>query len=130
MPANVPAGKRQGDYMATTGRVQAHDELKPVVSPPSHERTLNGDGASARETIDLQQLLHGLQAIRVGDFSVRLPRDQVGLAGKIADTFNEIAAANQRMAQQLETVGQLVGREGKTRKRVKFASTLGAWGEM
>src|SRR5215469_16819707 len=116
--------------MATTGRVEAHDERKSVVGSSPHERTLNGDGTSARETVDLQQLLHGLQAIRVGDFSVRLARDQVGLAGKIADTFNDIAAANQRMAQQLEQVGNTVGREGRTKQRVKFGHTLGAWGEM
>ena len=46
--------------------------------------------------------------------------DHLGIDGKIADTFNEIVAANQRMAQQLERVGQVVGREGKTRQRVKF----------
>ena len=68
--------------------------------------------------------------MRVGDFSVRLPGDRTGLAGKIADTFNEIVAANQRMAQQLERVGQVVGREGKTRQRVKFGLSSGAWGEM
>src|SRR3977135_502569 len=55
---------------------------------------------------------------------------QVGLLGKIADTFNEIVAANERMAQQLERVGHVVGREGKTRQRVKFGQTHGAWGEM
>ena len=54
------------------------------------------------------------------DFSVRMPGNQVGLLGKIADTFNEIVAANERMAQQLERVGHVVGREGKTRQRVKF----------
>ncbi len=48
------------------------------------------------------------------------PATSIGIAGKIADTFNEIVAANQRMAQQLERVGQVVGREGKTRQRVKF----------
>src|SRR5262249_52504831 len=64
------------------------------------------------------------------DFSVRMAGDQIGIEGKIADTFNEIVAANQRMAQQLELVGQLVGREGKTRHRVKFGVTGGAWGEM
>ena len=116
--------------MANTSRAQAHDELKPVVSPPSREHGLNGDDTSARETVDLQQLLHGLQAMRVGDFSVRLPRDQIGLAGKVADAFNDIAAANQRMAQQLEQVGHTVGREGRTKQRVKFGHTLGAWGEM
>ena len=34
------------------------------------------------------------------------------------------------MAQQLERVGQVVGREGKTRQRVKFGLSSGAWGEM
>jgi HAMP domain-containing protein/CheY-like chemotaxis protein/signal transduction histidine kinase len=88
------------------------------------------NGAHDEAASDLHVLLHALQAMRVGDFSVRLPRDQVGLAGKIADTFNEIVAANERMAQQLEQVGQVVGREGKTRKRVSFGMPLGAWGEM
>src|SRR5688572_1074950 len=78
----------------------------------------------------MRSLLHALQAMRVGDFSVRLPRDQVGLAGKIADTFNDIVAANERMAQQLEQVGEVVGRQGKTRKRVRLGLPTGAWGEM
>src|SRR5690348_9139548 len=34
------------------------------------------------------------------------------------------------MAQQLERVGHVVGREGKTRQRVKFGLSSGAWGEM
>ncbi len=71
-----------------------------------------------------------MQAMRVGDFSVRMPGSQVGLLGKIADTFNDIVAANERMALQLERVGHVVGREGKTRQRVKFGLTHGAWGEM
>ena len=46
----------------------------------------------------MHELLHALQAMRIGDFSVRLPSDRTGLEGKIADTFNEIVAANERMA--------------------------------
>src|SRR5262245_9326752 len=79
---------------------------------------------------DLRALLYGLQAMRDGDFSVRLPRDWLGLEGKIADTFNEIVAANQKMAQELQRVGQVVGKEGKTRERTKFDQSKGAWGEM
>ncbi len=56
--------------------------------------------------------------------------DHLGIEGKIADTFNEIVAANQRMAQQLEHVGQVVGREGKTRQRVKFDLASGSWADM
>jgi HAMP domain-containing protein len=77
-----------------------------------------------------QALLYALQAMRFGDFSIRLPGDQTGLQGKIADTFNDIVAANERMARQLEHVGNVVGREGKTRQRAKFGLLHGAWGEM
>ncbi len=77
-----------------------------------------------------QELLQALQAMRSGDFSVRMTGDHLGIDGKIADTFNEIVAANQRMAQQLERVGQVVGREGKTRQRVKFGLASGSWADM
>ncbi len=77
-----------------------------------------------------QELLHALQAMRSGDFSVRMTGDHLGIDGKIADTFNEIVAANERMAQQLERVGQVVGREGKTRQRVRFGLASGSWADM
>ena len=79
---------------------------------------------------ELHELLNALQSMRVGDFSVRMPGSETGILGKIADTFNEIVAANERMAQQLDRVGHVVGREGKTRQRVKFGLSNGAWGEM
>ncbi len=85
---------------------------------------------STANSAGLHDLLIALQAMRVGDFSARMPRSQVGVLDKIADVFNEIVAANERMAQQLENVGQVVGREGKTRRRVKFGLSHGAWGEM
>jgi HAMP domain-containing protein/CheY-like chemotaxis protein/signal transduction histidine kinase len=96
-----------------------------LIPPPSPEHA--GNGAT---TVQLQDLLAALQAVRVGDFSVRLPGSSLGIEGKIADTFNEIVAANQRMAQQLERVGQRVGKEGKTKQRVKLGLSNGAWGEM
>src|SRR5260221_7445049 len=123
--------------MARTGKANVQTDLNGVARTASIARAKRGlaaktgtNGAHDESTSDLHILLHALQAMRVGDFSVRLPSDQVGLAGKIADTFNEIAAANERIAQQLEHVGQVVGREGKTRKRVSFGTPLGAWGEM
>ncbi|MGA2810661.1 MAG: HAMP domain-containing protein [Candidatus Acidiferrum sp.] len=66
--------------------------------------------------------------MRNGDFSVRLPGSWVGLPGKIADTFNDIAAANEHIAQDLERIGQVVGKEGKTRERTRFPESRGAWG--
>src|SRR5271155_94052 len=92
----------------------------PVASGPSDAALENGPAKHGNGATPFEyDLLHALQAMRVGDFSVRMAGDQDGVLGKIADTFNEIASANQRIAQQLERVGQEVGREGKTRQRVK-----------
>jgi alkanesulfonate monooxygenase SsuD/methylene tetrahydromethanopterin reductase-like flavin-dependent oxidoreductase (luciferase family) len=68
----------------------------------------------------LRELLAALHAMQAGDFSVRLAGSHTGVAGKICDTFNTIVAANERIAQQLEHVGEVVGRQGKTRTRVRF----------
>ena len=46
--------------------------------------------------VDLSVVLACLQTMRDGDFSVRLPGNWTGLAGKIADTFNDIVTANQQ----------------------------------
>jgi HAMP domain-containing protein/signal transduction histidine kinase/DNA-binding response OmpR family regulator len=85
-------------------------------------RSIANDDASA--------LLEVLNAVRRGDFSVRMRSDLTGVTGKVADALNDIIAANQRMAQQLEHVGQVVGREGRTSTRVRFGLSDGSWSEM
>src|SRR2546429_419397 len=103
-------------------------DLSPGASPlrrtAKQKTTANGKPDS------LEDLLHALQAMRAGDLSVRMTGDHLGIEGKMAGSFNEIVAANQRMAQQLERVGQVVGREGKTRQRVKFDLVGGSWADM
>jgi HAMP domain-containing protein/CheY-like chemotaxis protein/signal transduction histidine kinase len=113
--------------MAQAKVEQRSSETKARKAPPPPR--YSGNGHAESDPI-LSPLLQAMQAMRMGDFSVRLPTDQVGLAGKIADAFNDIVSANERMAQQLEQVGQVVGRDGKTSKRVKYGITHGAWGEM
>ena len=99
---------------------------------PQVSRTGNGNSTLVAESVpaDLSLILAGLQTMRDGDFSVRLPGAWTGLEGKIADTFNEIVAANQQMAHELKRVGQVVGKEGRTRERTRFHESRGAWGEM
>src|SRR5262245_3081437 len=52
---------------------------------PAEKRRNGGNGAGDESTADLTELLHALQAMRVGDFSVRLPGEHTGLIGKISD---------------------------------------------
>ena len=100
------------------------------VNPSSRRRAKTKPPYTNGKQDPSQELLQALQAMRSGDFSVRMTGDHLGIDGKIADTFNEIVAANQRMAQQLERVGQVVGREGKTRQRVRFGLASGSWADM
>src|ERR1051325_5234094 len=112
------------------GLVELASDIQPTeIAPPEtlpngasdETAALNGNGhdrlALDESDVGLHQMLHALQAVRIGDFSVRLPGDRTGLTGKIADTFNEIVAANERMAGPADPAGQLGGPGGKTRHR-------------
>src|SRR5438067_3421446 len=90
----------------------------------------SSNGHQGTEAPDLAAILECLQTLRDGDFSVRLPGSWVGLPGKIAYTFNDIAAANQQMGQELKRLGRVVGKQGETRERARFYQSRGAWGEM
>src|SRR3954467_1926633 len=82
---------------------------------------LNGDG------LDPKQLLNALSAFKRGDFSVRLPDDWVGLAGKIADTFNDVIGMDQRLAPEVGRLGQVVGKEGRISQRASLGDVSGCW---
>ncbi len=52
-------------------------------------------------TLDTRTLLNTLVAFQKGDFSARLPVDQTGVTGNIADTINQIFEMNSRIATSL-----------------------------
>ena len=118
-------GQRDTDVTSKT------KNTPPAIPPTLPDAAENGAAThSGDRDLALAALLDALQSMRAGDFSVRMDGSGTGLEGKIADTFNVIVAANQQMAQQLERVGQVVGREGKTKQRVKLGLAAGAWSEM
>ena len=79
------------------------------------------------ETLDLSQLLQTLSAVKKGDFSVRMPMHQTGLAGKIADTLNEIIELNDKMAREFARISRVVGKEGKISQRTSIGAVNGKW---
>ena len=81
----------------------------------------------AADVLDTSTLLKTLVAFRDGDFSVRLPVDQTGVAGKIADTLNDIFKLNDRMAGELARIGSAVGKEGKIGQRASLGTAFGGW---
>src|SRR5437762_1842903 len=78
---------------------------------------------------DTRQLLSALMAFKRGDFSARLPDHWTGLAGKIADTFNDVIRTNQRMAQELERIVRVVGKEGRITQRAALSDVSESWSD-
>jgi len=104
---------------------------QPVPGESGEDRHYNGDHAFQPASSEyLVAILQSLQKMKGGDFSARLPVMWTGLPGKIADSFNEIVTANEQMALELKRVGQAVGKEGKTRERIRVEQRRGAWDEM
>ncbi len=83
--------------------------------------------ATPSDSLDLEQLLTVLTALRKGDFSARMSMSKTGVAGKVADTLNEIAALNENMAQELERVSLAVGKEGRIAQRATLPGAGGSW---
>src|SRR6266478_1261567 len=95
----------------------------PRLSAEKNGARQNGD------RLDQKKLLAALSAFKRGDFSVRLPNDWTGLAGKVADTFNDVIGMNQRLARELDRIGQVVGKEGRISQRASLGDVSDCWGE-
>src|SRR5918998_5925135 len=83
--------------------------------------------AQTLTTLDHQIMFNALDAVRRGDFSVRLPLNWEGLDGKIADAFNDIVSMEEKLAKEIERVTVGVGTEGKLGQRMKLDKSDGAW---
>jgi HAMP domain-containing protein/signal transduction histidine kinase/CheY-like chemotaxis protein len=77
--------------------------------------------------LDTRELLHVLTQVKNGNFSVRMPIDQVGLSGKICDTLNEIISLNEKMMMEFTRAGNTIGKQGKLNQRIELPNARGAW---
>src|SRR3569833_170922 len=83
--------------------------------------------AELNDELDAKLLLKILSALKKGDFSTRMPADWSGVAGKIADTVNDIIEMNQQMVESITDVSRVVGQEGRLSHRAQAPSAVGGW---
>jgi signal transduction histidine kinase/CheY-like chemotaxis protein/HAMP domain-containing protein len=79
------------------------------------------------DSLDPTVLLTVLAQVKTGDFTARMPLEWTGLAGKVADGFNDVIAANQALEAELGRVSQVVGKQGKLSQRVLLGGTSHGW---
>src|SRR3984893_1881146 len=116
---------------ATAAAAPPKSSPPPKTAEPTAPRSkAAGNGARLNgDRLDQKQLLAALTAFKRGDFSVRLPDVWIGMAGKIADTFNDVIGMNQRLARELDRIGQVVGKEGRISQRASLGDVSDCWAE-
>ena len=78
---------------------------------------------------DMNALLNALVALKKGKSGVRLPLEWTGIAGKVADAFNDVVELNEHMAEELARLNQGVGKEGKLGQRLSVNNASGFWAD-
>ena len=76
---------------------------------------------------EMTVLLSALIAMKKGQHGVRMPVEWEGVAGKVADAFNEVIEINERMANELARLSRTVGKEGKLSQRLALPNVEGFW---
>jgi HAMP domain-containing protein len=79
------------------------------------------------KTLDYQQLLRTLQALRDGDLSQRMPEGQAGVAGEIAATLNATFEKLNSVTSEINRIAREVGAEGKLGGQAHVPGVSGAW---
>src|SRR5918911_1604777 len=81
------------------------------------------------DVLDQKRLLAALRSVRNGDFKARLPLDGTGIAGEIAQAFNDVVDLNERMAREFARISVVVGREGRVGQRAALGPVTGSWAD-
>src|SRR3954469_12009280 len=99
----------------------------PMKKPALKTGRISSKRVRSENPCDSRQLLSALMAFKRGEFSARLPDDWTGVAGKIADTFNEVISKNERLTEELERIGRVVGKEGRISQRATLGDVSNCW---
>src|SRR6185295_6943163 len=115
--------------MRGNGTVDESPTTRRVPDRPKKLRATDGNGTGhpPDDRIDERRLLAVLSALKKGNFSVRLPVEWTGLAGKVSDTLNDVIELNQKMANELARLSKVVGKEGKINHRASIGEFTGSW---
>src|SRR5258705_263544 len=110
--------KENGTVHANGGHATSRPQRQ--IKPRARDGSEEGNG-----TLNSTEILRALMDLKKGDFSVRLPIDWEGTAGKIADTFNEVAESMEHSTEELNRISRLVGKEGRINERLATAKSTG-----
>jgi HAMP domain-containing protein len=126
-PAKAAAATKRAKTATSNGNGNGKGNGKTAANGAAANGA-NGAAAVAASDAMLGEVLVALEAMRSGDFSVRLSTRRAGRAGDVARAYNAVAERNAKLHGELTRVARVVGREGRMSERVNVAAP-GAWAE-
>ena len=79
------------------------------------------------DAVDAKALLSVLAKVKEGDYTARMPLEWTGVAGKVADGFNDVIIANQTLETELGRVSRVVGKQGELSQRLILGGATQSW---
>ena len=110
----------KGELVAATTGKRSKVKKGEVLVRPETAQQLSGD-------LNTLELLRVLTEVKNGNFSVRMPIDQVGITGKIFDALNDVITMNERMMEEFTNAGNTIGKQGKLSQRIELPNAKGEW---
>jgi methyl-accepting chemotaxis protein len=118
---------QHGDYGVRLP--SARTGLEGKVADAFNEMALRTERRVRDDETCSRQLLDAMGAFRNGDFSARMEATGTGIAGKLADAFNDIATVSERRAREAARVSHAVGKQGKLKQRMAVPGAVGGWAD-
>src|SRR5687767_12202094 len=78
---------------------------------------------------EMTLILTALTQLKRGDAKARLPYHGTGAFGKVAEVFNDLVEQSAMMADEVSRLSQVVGKEGKLKKRASLPNAHGFWAD-
>ena len=78
---------------------------------------------------EMTQIYGALVALRKGDASAKLPHHGSAAFSRVAEVFNDLVEQNVAMAEELAKLSQMVGKEGKLKRRASLQNARGFWAQ-
>ncbi|MFN7138736.1 MAG: HAMP domain-containing protein, partial [Limisphaerales bacterium] len=117
----TPTGTSDGNGTTQAKRRIPKSKILPAPTSPTALQNQN--------VLDTHHLLLALNSLKKGDFSVRMPMDLTGTAGKVADLFNDVAELMEQQTVELSRISHVVGIEGKVNERLSTGHVQGGWAQ-
>ena len=122
-PLRAQNGKTNGQHSSAIQEIR-QNSLKKSSNGSGNGKQVHGE---PELILNNEELLRVLTEVKNGNFTVRMPINQVGVNGKICDILNDIISLNEKMMQEFTRAGNTIGKQGKLTQRIEVPAAKGSW---